>query len=268
MYSLVGARAVMENLVVLASTHGAAPPRTLQELRRSYREQILTESGPPTPDGGPRFVSDGAVLDALVRAFDLPQRRHDVTVPAPVWRLTKAVEGWHHLLTKDEGLGQVARTVVGTVFVSGADWNGSMSESRNVGTLWIMPGRDWHIEEVIEAYLHELTHTLLFLDERRYGHFLPAARDRRVRSAIRQDEREYAAVVHSVLVAAELLAWRDRHDTPDDGCRRLHGPTAQLAARAREAHAQVIAEDGRGELLMPRMRELVEASVHVLHQRV
>ncbi|MFI1018595.1 aKG-HExxH-type peptide beta-hydroxylase [Streptomyces sp. NPDC020965] len=167
-------------------------------------------------------------------------------------------DGWQRLQEQDEGLGAIAATVVDTVFVTGADWLGSMSEAAHVGTLWIMPGRNWQPEEVVEAYLHELTHTLLFLDERRYGHFLPAASEVRVRSAIRQDVREYPAVVHSALVAAELLDWRDRRRTPDSSCSRLHGPTPELTARAQHAHSQVMNEDQHKNLLTPRMRELIE----------
>ena len=257
-YSLVGARAIMENLLILTSGGAAGPPRNLEQLRRAYRGQLLAAGWNSGQAVYPQFVSDGDALIGLVTSFDLPQRNNDRVTAAPDWRIQKAQHGWRHMLMKDSKLGDIATTVVGTVFVSGADWAGSMSESRNLGSLWLMPGRNWHLEEVTEAYLHELTHTLLFLDERRYGHFLPAAADHRVRSAIRQDLREYAAVVHSVLVAAELLAWRDRHETPDSACLRLHGPTAELTERARTAHRQVLDEDGAGELLTLRMRELVE----------
>lgn len=265
MYSLVDAHAIMENLVVLTSTEGTSP-RTLHELRRAYRERILVESEIQHEAGDePQFVSDGVGLERMTRSFDLPQRREDGAIPAPAWRLAKTISGWRHLREKDERLGTIAATVVGTVFVTGADWDGSMSDSKHIGTLWLMPGRSWHLEEVAEAYLHELTHTLLFLDERRYGHFLPAAADVRVRSAIRQDVREYPAVVHSALVAAELLQWRFRHQTPDDSCRRLHGPTKELVTRALDAHAQVVAEDRRRDLLTARMRELVGLAGDRIH---
>lgn len=257
MYSLVGPRAIMENIVVLTCGKESVHPRSLQELRQTYRDQFLVHSEQVDTAATPHFITGGDALVELVEAFDLPQRRNDVTTPAPSWRAGSTVEGWRHLLANDRVLGSIAETVVGTVFVTGADWTGSMSESRNVGTLWIMPGRNWRVEEVAEAYLHELTHTLLFLDERRYGHFLPAAANHRVRSAIRQDLREYAAVVHSVLVAAELLAWRDTHKTPDSACCRLHGPTAELLNRARSAYSQVVAEDASADLLTQRMKELV-----------
>lgn len=265
-YSLVDLNEIMENLVVLTSAECSSPPRNLDELRRVYRQRILADRYVhDDSDDEPRFIGGGADLERLCRGFDLPQRRNDDTVPAPAWRLAKAVSGWRRLREKDEKLGIIAASVIGTIFVTGADWNGSMSDSKHLGTLWLMPGRDWHLEEVMEAYLHELTHTLLFLDERRYGHFLPAAADVRVRSAIRRDVREYPAVVHSALVAAELLEWRSRHQTPDDACRRLHGPTEELMTRALDAHAQVVAEDRRRGLLTARMRELVGRAGDRIH---
>ncbi|MFG1796492.1 aKG-HExxH-type peptide beta-hydroxylase [Nocardia sp. NPDC049149] len=263
MYSLVGAREIMQNLVVLTSAEGATP-HTFPELRRAYRALLLAT---PRRELGedPSFVGDGDELAELVRGFDLPQRQGDGATPAPAWRLEKAVSGWRHLRQQDEALGTIAATVVGTVFVTGADWAGSMSDHKHIGTVWLMPGRSWHMAEVTEAYVHELTHTLLFLDERRYGHFLPGSANVRVRSAIRQDDREYPGVVHSMLVAAELLDWRVRHHIPDEACRRLHGPTAALRMRAAEAHEQIVAEDRRHNLLTPRMRELVERAGHTLY---
>ncbi|ADI12089.1 hypothetical protein SBI_08971 [Streptomyces bingchenggensis BCW-1] len=271
MYSLVGARAITENLVVLASADGTPPPRTHGELRTALRRQVISSRKPsprlaaaPSAEsagaGGRdlRFIADGDELRGLVSGFDLPQRSDDDVTPAPGWRVAKTVHGWRQLLALDGTLGGLAETVIDTVFVTGADWTGSMSDNKHIGVLWLMPGREWHGEEVVEAFLHEITHTMLFLDERRYGHFLPAAADVRVRSAIRQDVREYPAVVHSALVAAELLTWRERHRTLDSACRRLHGPTRELAARAQEAHAQVVTEDRRQDLLTPRMRDLVE----------
>ncbi|EMF02029.1 hypothetical protein J7W19_26120 [Streptomyces mobaraensis NBRC 13819 = DSM 40847] len=271
MYSLVGARAITENLVVLASADGTPPPRTLSELRTAFRRRMYSSrkgspasmaalSAEPVGNGErePRIVAGGDELRSLVHGFDLPRHSSDDVIPAPGWRVEKVVLGWRQLCMLDDTLGGLAEVVVDTVFVAGAGWTGSMSNNKHIGVLWLMPGREWRNEEVVEAFLHEITHTTLFLDERRYGHFLPAAADVRVRSAIRQDVREYPAVVHSTLVAAELLAWRERHSTPDIACRRLHGPTRELTARAQEAHAQIVAEDLRRGLLTPRMRELVE----------
>lgn len=265
MYSLVGTRAIMENVVVLTSA-GGSPPQSLGDLRTAYRERVSSapydREGTP---GEPQFIGDGDALTRLVRGFPLTRRGGDEVSPAPEWRMAMVRDGWLQLREQDETLGAIAATVVDTVFVTGANWTGSMSETGHVGTLWIMPGQNWQSEEVVEAYLHELTHTLLFLDERRYGHFLPAASEVRVRSAIRRDVREYPAVVHSALVAAELLAWRNHRQTADSACSRLHGPTAELTARARNAHAQVLEEDRNQNLLTPRMRELIEQAGERIH---
>ena len=181
----------------------------LCEPYREYMLNRLKDSG--DAGGSPQVVSTMDTAALVLSAFNRPPQT-DLGAGARPWQIKMLNDAWACIHTSDSELSAIARLLVHTVVVTNSDWRGSMSDRDAIGTIWLVPSSHWHSNEVVEALIHEITHSCLFLDERRYGHFRAGADRIQLRSAIRRDPRELPAVVHSLLVAVELLAWREAQE--------------------------------------------------------
>lgn len=110
----------------------------------------------------------------------------------------------------------------------------------------IRPAPTWTEWDVIEAYVRELTLTLLWLDEHRYGHRFP--RDG-------TQPEEILASFHDIVLAVELLTLRDElfppHAPPS-----CQGPPVAVRRRALDAAEAILRRPPAERILAPRARAL------------
>ncbi|MGE0528049.1 MAG: HEXXH motif-containing putative peptide modification protein, partial [Bdellovibrionales bacterium] len=87
------------------------------------------------------------------------------------------------------------------------------SSNRCIGLIWLSLSPRLSLQDLLEIFIHELTHTLVFLDELNYGHFnyhyLTQA-ENWARSSILKRHRPMDKVLHSIIVASEILNARSR----------------------------------------------------------
>ncbi|MFM9368720.1 aKG-HExxH-type peptide beta-hydroxylase [Streptomyces sp. Da 82-17] len=272
MYYLEGSQEVLRNCAVLSHSYlDGTGSVTQQSLRTAYLKLLVSLA----PDGayaeylrgrlstdpvdGPpvtRYTDTAPSTDALAEVFG----HADANRPAsPGWQLEKCRAGADFIAERDPELASLMQLLTHTVFTMSAAWTGSMSERNAIGATLIVPDERWHINDVAEAYVHEFTHTALFLDERAKGHFQAGADQVLLRSAIRKDERTLPAVVHSLLVATEVLTWRHRHGLQDGLEYRLHGSTQSMLDRATESYDALTAlPTWQESIVKDRMFQLVE----------
>jgi hypothetical protein len=268
MYFLTGPTEAVKTVLLLCARHrveGSAPGEgrsgTL-ELRRAYHCYLRSLAGgyPDFDDAGMRLVDGDREVAVLAAAFGLPAPRS----PEPNldrWEKDLCREGFARLRALDPALAQVFDLVVPVVFSTPcADAPGSMTTAELPGVVWIGPTRAWSVSEMAEAYLHELTHTLLTLDEHRYGHYADYAAlndsGNLCVSAIRHEKRPLNAVAHSAMVAYELLRLRA---LSDEGGVQLHAPSQELRQRALASYESLVALPNLSDLCTPRMTELISA---------
>jgi hypothetical protein len=158
--------------------------------------------------------------------------------------------------------------VIDTVFVpSHVREFGSETLSSALGVMWLHALPGWRDGDICELLIHELTHTLLFIDERRYGHYRDTkammASENHVASAIRTEPRPLYASLHSVVVACELLAWRQRVGDATAVDPKAHPPSALLRSNVRSALESIFALGRLEDLATPRACELL-AACHAL----
>src|SRR5436305_15130155 len=88
-----------------------------------------------------------------------------------------------------------------------------------------------------------MTHTLMFLDEGRYGHYLDyaaiAQRENYALSPILAKQRPLDKVVHALVVTAEILSFRQLHAGHPHGARR-HPDSDRLLRAAEQSIASVL----------------------------
>lgn len=87
------------------------------------------------------------------------------------------------------------------------------STSSAIGVIWANPKTTYRIPDIVEFLVHELTHHALFIDEHRHGHYDYAAimnRERWAQSALLKVPRPLDKVIHSIIVATEIVMFRER----------------------------------------------------------
>ncbi|NBE50760.1 aKG-HExxH-type peptide beta-hydroxylase [Streptomyces boluensis] len=274
MYHLEGSQEVLRNSAVLSHPYlegeGAVTQQSLRAAylkllvalapAGAYADYLRTRISGDRVDGPPvtLYTDTSPEIDVLGAVFG----HADTDRPAtPAWQLDRCREGAAFIAERDAELATLMSLLTHTVFTMSAAWAGSMSERNAIGATLIVPDEHWHTNDVAEAYLHEFTHTALFLDERAKGHFQAGADQVLLRSAIRKDERTLPAVVHSLLVATEILTWRHQHGLEAGLEYRLHGSTQSMLDRATESYdALTTLPTWQEDIVKDRMFQLVESA--------
>ncbi|MEV7425358.1 MULTISPECIES: aKG-HExxH-type peptide beta-hydroxylase [unclassified Streptomyces] len=180
--------------------------------------------------------------------------------PAAAWQLEKCRAGGDFIAEKDARLAGIISLLTHTVFTVETSWKGSMSDRNAIGATLIIPGENWHENDIAEAFIHEFTHTALFMDERAKGHFRAGADEVLLHSAIRKDERTLPAVVHSLLVATEVLSWRKAHGLWEGIPFRLHGSSQAMLEKAGDSYRTLVSLPNWNGIVKERMFRLVDAA--------
>ena len=118
----------------------------------------------------------------------------------------------------DPELFNLFQLTIEKIFYAGSMVAGGGSSSGALGCIWLNPRAYWKEQDYLEFFVHELTHNLLFLDERRETHYpfyseLEKSENFAL-SAILKRGRPLDKVIHSLFVVYEVLSFRIRHFNP------------------------------------------------------
>lgn len=137
------------------------------------------------------------------------------------------------------------------------------STSDNIGTIWIANPSGLTERDIAEFLVHELTHNLLFVDELcepHYDYELVLKPSNFAYSAVRKFKRPADKVLHSIVVAHEILQARqmflEDKFGPDIS---LHPPSNQLRHNALLAIEDLKSVQRRAPILHDRALQLLEA---------
>jgi len=270
--SLVGLREVVRTTLALATPYlddGASETRALRAGLNRYLDTV--QPGLPRRAADqPAFIVDPQCSADLARIFDLEIGA--VIAEPPDWVVELVHAGRALVAERSPDASGLFELTIDSVFSAGAPAAcGSATAAAAVGFVWVGPTRRWEPADAAEALVHELAHTLLALDEHRFGHYPDYERvmDPRhyVRSAIRSEPRPISSALHSVVVACELLHFRAQARL---GGRepRLHPPSSVLTVQALQAADSCLeAIQTNPELLSPRATGLVKEARAALRQQ-
>ncbi|MCM2579680.1 aKG-HExxH-type peptide beta-hydroxylase [Streptomyces meridianus] len=272
MYFLEGAAINLQTIMVLAQAHlPEGEPLTESTVARAYRGYLadLQPGVPSTPTAETFLVRDEPQAQFLADLFGLQgspaETRQKAVMEKPSMDDRKVAffeEGLKRLAQYDPELSALFQMAVKSIFSTPVSpIAGSMTVRAALGVMWVYPLATWATDDLIEAYVHELTHTLVMLDERRfthYPHYDELDREENlVNSAIRNEKRSLFASVHSVFVASELLQLRESHH--GHGMEfRIHPPSRGMREKSLIALESVLALPNIERLASPRLRELLE----------
>jgi hypothetical protein len=278
MYFLSGPAKNLETIVVLATPYLPADQRVDQvSTKRAYGRYLAAyqPSVPRSSHSALEFVRDEHQVARLAELFGFDEAAALARAAAqdrgaehrsmPDWKLGMLHRASDDLRSFDPTLASLFSLAIDLVFSTAGNTppGGSMTTPRAVGVVWVQPRPTWASEDVIEAYVHELTHTLLMLDEHRHQHYrnYRLLDDERnfAASSIRAERRPLFAAIHSIVVAAELLSLRDRCHGHNRQF-RLHPSSAVLRRQAIQAVESVRALPNLDDLITPRLSFLLGES--------
>lgn len=276
MLSITDSKDIIQNVYRMSSVPGVTP-RTLGDLRDAYLGLL---QGPrfeaPVNTSATLVITSPEAIGALSAAFsggalnDLDQSTiiGDVFDERSMEIKRKAVDqAVAELRSLSPDLDRVFSLVIHSVMIKGTNKlsDGSAahggSSSNAIGTIWLSVDDSLRHPDIVELLLHELTHHLVFIDEYNRNHFdydLIAMPDNYALSAIRGTFRPLDKVVHSIIVATELVYARSNLFRHNESEVAVHPDTATILRETLASCESVMGLPNVDELASKRAQELVE----------
>ncbi|MGH8811979.1 MAG: aKG-HExxH-type peptide beta-hydroxylase [Advenella sp.] len=158
---------------------------------------------------------------------------------------------------------QLFKTLVTDIFImpSGCARGGTTSAA--VGIIWANPRCYYKVAEVLEFLIHEMTHNALFIDEQFHQHYNYdeiLKKSNWAISAILKTPRPLDKVIHSIIVATEVVLFRDKLlGHPERPL--VHPPTNMLIDQALisiDSVKTIISTSNFKALISPRVNYLLQ----------
>ncbi len=266
---LTGYRANIETISLLSQPHAEASGlRDFASLKKAY-QNYMASIQPHLPQSrldDIEFNADPADLNRFAAAFNEESNLRDIQYSLMTGDFKDAPEKlqvmkdtYAVIQQRHPELGLLLKLTFNTIFSLPSAEAGGGSASSALGVLWANPRSTWREVDLIEFFVHEMTHNLVFLDERRHTHYVD------LQQAIRKENWAQSAVLgklrpidksfHSLLVATELLLFREKITGHDDAY-RVHPPSSVLRESALRCAESLLTLKNRDELYRPRLVEL------------
>ena len=277
MYYLQGEPECLRTLLLVTAKEGGVA-RGESQLRDYYLDFVTAIGGPELRPASPseRVTYDDARIAKLMAKHTANQTLNDLTVGSietplsarreAMARVEAAVE---HLGTVNAGLRRLFDLAIHTLFFQRSRDSGGGSVSSAPGTIWCSPRKNWSLADMAEFLVHELTHNMLFLDERRFEHYVNPRLLQEPEifavSAVLKVPRPLDRAFHSLVVASEVLSFREENGEPE--MPQVHPSTQGLVEACQGTIDSIHAVVSRQVLVTPRFMELLERADAKIHSR-
>lgn len=150
--------------------------------------------------------------------------------------------------------------VIHSIFFANSKLSGGGTVSSGIGVLWLNNRPHWSQQDLIELLIHEMTHTLVFIDEVAHVHItdyrIVADEENFALSAILKRRRPVDKVYHSILVSIEVI--ESRLDFLEEPCSpKVHPKTQQLFQQTQDSLESLFSVKQFGKIFSPRGQELM-----------
>jgi hypothetical protein len=224
MFFLAGRRACFETIYAVSRMElgvqdGRGEPVSMTLLKQAYNRTLhrLQPDVPIAIDAlSTRLVTDRETESRLLQFFpgigpnpvDLPEHpdRLQMELVGSLLRKSDGIES---------GLWESFRFVVNSLICRPAVVSAGGTSAAAVGAVWVKNTSPLQVRDLKEQLLREHTHTQMFLDEWRYGHYQdPAAivrAENHVVPPFADVPWSISAILHEVVARTEILLFRERH---------------------------------------------------------
>ncbi|MFE3150146.1 HEXXH motif-containing putative peptide modification protein [Streptomyces sp. NPDC059218] len=241
---------------------------TFSVLKEAYRSFLrsVQPSVPSETGDGPAYIqetrrtleylgifsADSALTDTRYQFGTVDESSAAIEIDAQK-ALAWTQECADSIARRDDAFAPLFPLAMNAVFQAPSGIASGGTTSAALGVLWVDPRDSWDDRDLEEFLIHELNHTLIFLDECRFGLFTSypelLKQENWVTSAIRKTVRPLDKAYHSAIVAADVLLAREEiFGHPDSAV--LHPLSPAMAQGALEAIRDISLPPTRG-LLTP-----------------
>lgn len=251
MIQLLGENEVLKTIILLAMSDGAgeiSSERNLKlRLNKLYMNLNPKVIGENFKSNELIFVRDKKLLQENIKVFNMETDLNDIENVVESFcgsyeNLDEIYELYKKMLCRANmtipGFEEVFKLAMASLFYANSQAAGGGSTSAAIGVLWCDHRSSWSENDFVEFFMHELTHTLLFLDERRFVHYenleLVEKVENYALSAILNKKRPLDKVVHSIVVATEIVLLRENILGHPVGP-KLHPPTEVIIKQTLKA---------------------------------
>lgn len=283
MYHSFGTRDIIETIILLShQASGSQQPASSQALKTAYSLALhrLQPKVPLMVEPRTLFTTDPAITQAIMPLYrvhtainDLNQ--HNLLAEDSTDDFSMEVARLERILQEAfapcDDLWKIFNLVINYVFcapASPATQVHGASTSAAVGVIWATPLSLLSRQDIAEFFLHELTHNLVHLDELRHGHYqdsrlLPIPGNY-ASSSVLQRRRPMDKALHSLVVATEILLFRERY-TGHPESPVVHPPSRQLLESALDCGLSIAELHSRRDfVLTKRAVQLVDRCQEII----
>ncbi|MEU9418386.1 HEXXH motif-containing putative peptide modification protein [Streptomyces sp. NPDC048272] len=278
MLTLYGTDEVIRNVYRLSRGERKQPVTTTGELRDQYLDFLSGDRfKAPVNLGAEIFIKDPETERQLAAAYsggilnDLDQTNvigDSFDTEVRDRKIATARSALAELLTLNEDIAVVFPLVIHSVFLKQTNRldNGSAahggSSSNAIGSIWLSLNDTLTQNDVMELFIHELTHHLLFIDEYSHNHFVYeeiGKKENYALSAIRGTHRPLDKVIHSIVVATELVTARERYLGHGGSELEVHPESHKILEDTLASCASVLALENLEKLVSDRAIDFVKS---------
>lgn len=275
-----GYRTIIGNVYKIAKPFIKSELKNIDDLRKYYLDflenynhgVVINRSNDP-------FITDLGIESNLINAFGvstLDDLRQYQAIGQPLANEIKdekiefARGALNTLLELDPKLKAIFNLVIHSIFLResskiegvAASFGGSTSTA--IGVICISDIHKMTKLDVMEVLLHELTHSLVFIDELNYPLFSYdeiKKKENFARSAILLKSRPLDKVVHSIIVGTEILCAREKYNL--EGERNVHPKTDKLTNDIVSSCKSIFEVKNVSSALYPRAIDMVDKCLEI-----
>lgn len=271
MYYLYGGKCFIGSVYALvAGRHPEISDES--QLRSAYLEFSRSVGGDcvAPSEHDERYCFDPDRIEKLIGKFTEKSRLTDIVADvqktpeeARVAAMRRVTDGIARINAIDPDLHDVFNFAIHTLFYHRSNESSGGSVSSSPGVIWCGPRTNWSDDDMAEFLVHELAHNMLFIDERRYQHYIDfdeiAKPENYAISAVLNKPRPLDKVLHSLVVAHELLSFREAMGDNEGHGRVAHPETKRLFSSYLDSLESVRDLLARKDLVSDRAKEIVES---------
>lgn len=276
----IGSPSILENIVVLSATKNfSANFSNYRDLEYALHD-FLKEQQPSVPRLnrlGSNLIKDDDMEQQLAGLFSIESELDDKNQSNMIGERfsfkeqkeieNKYIEVMNYMKSIHPEAKHIFDLTIDSVFLRKSENSGGGSTSNAIGVIWLNSRKHWSNNDLIELFIHELTHNLMFIDELRYLHYndydLILDPKNYTQSAILHTKRPLDKVIHSIVVATEIFSLR-KHilGEPNKPC--VHPPSNTIKKQAVSAYQNLINMPNFLELTTSRTRFLMDRCYQLL----
>lgn len=277
MYNLISFSQNIKNVFRIAAPYiQGTEIKSSSDLRKPYLDFLsVHQKEYPVNYSQNRIITDSKRAQQLSKAFsasrinDLHQEQmvgefyNSEEQAIRVARVELALEQLHKMNFE---LWDLFRLCIHSILITGSETNQSGlkahggTSSKCIGLMWLTINHELSTQDIVEMLIHELTHTLIFIDELSHPQFRYddiAKEETWALSAILNRTRPMDKVIHSIVVATEVMLSRKiflKNDEP----LRVHPHSDRMCKSTLDAIQSVLDLETVERVCLPRSIHLIQ----------